>query len=174
MRNSTPASAASTHAEPAARFSYRVPTWSGGQPLPEPLRQVLEQLSGYDLSDVRVYRASPWPARVSARAFALGSDIHLSTGAEDSLEQEAWHVVQQKQGRVRATGSVSFDDPRLGGVGLNGEESLEREAEAMGRMARSLMRCGVHLRERASLRVVPVQRPVVQKSTSTGSRRTSR
>lgn len=159
----TPASAASANMEPTARFPSRVPVWSGGQLLPEQLRWVLEQLSGYDLSDVRVYRASPWPERVSARAFVLGSDIHLASGAEDALEHEAWHVVQQKQGRVRAIGTVSFEDPRLGEVGLNGEESLEREAAAMGRMARSLMRCGVHLRERASLRIAPIPRPVVQK-----------
>jgi hypothetical protein len=144
-----------------APLSSRMPGWVGGQPLPEQLRWVLEQLSGYDLSDVRVYRDSPWPGRVEARAFTLGSDVHLSSGAEDALEHEAWHVVQQKQGRVRAIRTVSLD---VGMVGLNGEEALEREAEAMGRMARSLLRCGVHLRERASLRIVPVQRPVVQKS----------
>jgi hypothetical protein len=142
--------------------------------LPEQVRWVLEQLSGYDLSDVRVYRDSLWPARVSARAFALGSDVHLSPGAEDALEHEAWHVVQQKQGRVRAIRTVSLDDSRLSMVGLNAEEPLEREAEAMGRMARSLLRCGVHLRERASLRVVPILRPVVQKSVRAGGRLPSR
>jgi hypothetical protein len=166
MHTSTPASAAAANVAPTSRFSPRLSVWGGGQPLPEQLRRVIEQLSGYDLSDVRVYQASLWPARVGARAFSFGSDIHLSAGAEDALEHEAWHVVQQKQGRVRATGTVSFEDPRLGVVGLNGEESLEREAEAMGRMVRSLVRCGVHLRERASLRVVPIQRPVVQKSVS--------
>jgi hypothetical protein len=161
MPTSTLAIRASANAEPASRFTSRMPEWIGGQPLPEQLRWVLEQLSGYDLSDVRVYRDSPWPARVSARAFTLGSDVHLSSGAEEALEHQAWHVVQQKQGRVRAIGTVSLD---VGVVGLNGEETLEREAEAMGRMARSLVRCDVHLRERASLRTVPVQRPVVQKS----------
>jgi hypothetical protein len=148
----------------AATASPCPPPWSGGEPLPERLRRVLERLSGYDLSDVRVYPNSPWPARIGARAFVLGSDIHLSPGAEDALEHEAWHVVQQKQGRVRATGTVSFEDARLGTAGMNDEETLEREAEAMGRMARRLMMCGSHVRPRETLRTAVITRPVMQKA----------
>jgi hypothetical protein len=126
--------------------------------LPERLRRVLEQLSGYDLRDVRVYTDSRWPARIGARAFALGSDIHLSPGAEDALEHEAWHVVQQKQGRVRVTRASCS----TAHAGLNDDASLEREADTMGLMARHLARRGADLPVTRPLRVVAAPQPVVQ------------
>ena len=156
--------AASAAVAPASLLRARLPGGSHGEPLPEQLRWYLEHLSGYDLSDVRVHRASVWPARVGARAFVLGAEIHLAPEAEDALEHEAWHVVQQKQGRVRATGTVSFEDARLGTAGMNDEETLEREAEAMGRMARRLMLCGSHVRPRETLRTAVITRPVMQKA----------
>jgi hypothetical protein len=164
MRTTTVSHAASPVAAPASLLRARLPGSGNGESLPEQLRWYLEHLSGYDLSDVRVHRDSAWPARMGARAFVLGTEIHLSPAAEDALEHEAWHVVQQKQGRVRATGTVSFEDPRLGTAGLNDEEPLEREAEAMGRMARRLMMCGSLIRQRETLRTAVITRPVVQKS----------
>jgi len=123
----------------APTASPRPPAWSGGAPLPARPRRVLEQLSGYDLSGVRVYADSPWPAHLGARAFVFGLDVHLSPEAEDALGHGAWHVVQQKQGRVRATGTASFDEHPLGVVGLNDEEALEREADMLGLLARGLV-----------------------------------
>lgn len=73
--------------------------------LPNGLRRDIEQLSGFDMSDVRVHYDSILPAQVNARAFAYGTDIYLGPGAEDTLAHEAWHVVQQKQGRVKANSS---------------------------------------------------------------------
>ncbi|MCY1022994.1 DUF4157 domain-containing protein [Pyxidicoccus sp. MSG2] len=140
-----------------------VTTRSSGEPLPERLQRVLEQLSGYDLSDVRVHADSPWPARLGARAFVLGSDIHLSSGAEDALEHEAWHVVQQKQGRVRATRTTGFDAHPFGALALNDEESLEREADTMGCVARKLVRRGERLSMRGTPRVAMTRWPVVQR-----------
>ena len=145
----------------APTASPRPPAWSGGAPLPARLRQVLEQLSGYDLRDVRVYPGSPWPARLGARAFVFGSDIHLSPGAEDALEHEAWHVVQQKQGRVRPTSCLQAH--RLGAVGLNDEEALEREADMMGLLARGLVPRGEVLPMTGALCIAPLHRPVVQR-----------
>jgi|GEM_PF-3570729 len=145
------------------------PPWSGGAPLPERLRRVLERLSGYDLSDVRVYPGSPWPARIGARAFVLGSDIHLSPGAEDALEHEAWHAVQQKQGRVHATRLAGFAPHPSEDMGLNEEEKLEREADTMGRVARSLVRRGEAVPVTGALRVATLQRPVVQRQVTVNS-----
>jgi hypothetical protein len=81
----------------AARGS---PTRSG---LPAALKAGVEALSGLAMDDVRVHRNSPEPARLGALAYARGSDIHLGPGRERHLPHEAWHVVQQKQGRVAAT-----------------------------------------------------------------------
>jgi len=71
--------------------------------MPDPLKAGLEQLSGLDMSDVRVRYNSPKPAELQALAYAQGNQIHLGPGQERHLPHEAWHVVQQKQGRVRPT-----------------------------------------------------------------------
>lgn len=96
--------------------------------LPERLQAGVEALSGLAMDDVRVHRDSPEPAKLGALAYTKGSDIHLGPGQERHLPHEAWHVVQQKQGRVRATAQMK-------GVALNSDTALEREADTMGRRA---------------------------------------
>jgi hypothetical protein len=155
--------------QPGKDFSLQEPSLCapgprGGSPLPERLRWALEHLSGHDLGGVRVHRDSALPAQVGARAFAYGEDIHLSPGAEDALAHEAWHVVQQKQGRVRANGIVRFEEPQFGVVELNDEEQLELEADAMGLVARSIMLCRERFPERTAPRVVTIRRPLVQRA----------
>ena len=46
-------------------------------------------------------------------------------GREQHLAHEAWHVVQQKQGRVKPT-------LQMKGVAINDDGGLEREADHMG------------------------------------------
>lgn len=104
------------------------PTAQGA--LPAQLRAGLEALGGVPLSDVRVHYNSARPAQLQAQAFAQGRDIHLAPGAEQHLPHEAWHTVQQRQGRVRPTG-------RAGGVPVNADPGLEREADVMGARALS-------------------------------------
>jgi hypothetical protein len=114
--------AQSARAEPAA------PAAPSASALPAGLRAGVEQLSGIAMDDVRVHRNSSEPARLGALAFARGSDIHLGPGQDRHLPHEAWHVVQQKQGRVGATA-------QLKGIGLNDSAALEAEADAMGARA---------------------------------------
>ena len=71
--------------------------------LPDPLRAGIERLSGASLDDVRVHYRSPRPAALQAHAYAQGTDIHIAPGQERHLPHEAWHVVQQRQGRVSPT-----------------------------------------------------------------------
>ncbi|MBB2487445.1 DUF4157 domain-containing protein [Mitsuaria sp. WAJ17] len=97
--------------------------------LPEPLRAGIESLSGLDLSGVRVHRNSSKPAALQAHAYAQGQDIHLGPGQEQHLPHEAWHVVQQAQGRVKPTVQMKQ------GVALNTDAALEREADQMGARA---------------------------------------
>jgi hypothetical protein len=97
--------------------------------LPGPLKAGLEALSGLPLDDVRVHRNSSLPAQLHAHAFARGKDIHLAPGQDRHLPHEAWHVVQQKEGRVRATTQLRA------GIEGNDETGLELEAEAMGARA---------------------------------------
>jgi len=81
------------------------------------------------MGDVRVHYNSARPAEVQAQAFARGTEIHLAPGQERHLPHEAWHVVQQAQGRVQPTGSAKGGNP------MNADPSLEHEADVMGRRA---------------------------------------
>jgi hypothetical protein len=84
------------------------------------------------LDDVKVHRNSDKPARVHAHAYAQGTDIHLASGQEKHLPHEAWHVVQQKQGRVKPTMQMK------GKVNINDDAGLEKEADVMGQKALQL------------------------------------
>ncbi|OJJ14918.1 hypothetical protein BKI52_40910 [marine bacterium AO1-C] len=119
---------------------------AGSQGLPAQMRTNMESMGGVDLSDVKVHRNSSKPAEIDTKAnsevfqakqapvqqkteaFAQGSDIHLAPGMDKHLAHEAWHVVQQKQGRVQPTTSS-------GGVAINDSPQLEKEADDMGAKA---------------------------------------
>jgi len=96
--------------------------------LPDRLKTGIETLSGLGMDDVRVHYDSPRPMQVQALAYAKGTEIHLGPGQEQHLPHEAWHVVQQKQGRVKPT-------LQMKGVAINDDGGLEREADAMGAAA---------------------------------------
>jgi hypothetical protein len=104
--------------------------------LPDSLKTGVEALSGFSLSDVRVHYNSPQPAQLSALAYAQGSDIHVAPGQERHLPHEAWHVVQQKQGRVQPTLQAK-------GVPINDDAALEREADVMGGRASAWSEQGI-------------------------------
>jgi hypothetical protein len=65
---------------------------------------------------------------VQAHAYAQGSQIHLGPGQEQHLPHEAWHVVQQAQGRVKPT-------MQMKGIAVNDDAGLEKEADVMGAKA---------------------------------------
>ena len=96
--------------------------------LPDNLKAGIEALSGVSLDRVKVHYNSAAPARLDAHAYAQGSDIHLARGQERHLPHEAWHLVQQAQGRVA---------PALQsrGVPINDDPLLEQEADRMGEAA---------------------------------------
>jgi len=93
--------------------------------LPDQLKEGAESLSGYSMDDVNVHYNSPKPAQLNAHAYAQGTDIHLGPGQEKHLPHEAWHVVQQKQRRVKPSN-------RLNGKPINDSPHLEKEADRMG------------------------------------------
>ena len=94
--------------------------------LPDNLKSGIENLSGLALDDVKVHYNSDQPAQLQAHAYTQGSDIHLASGQEKHLPHEAWHVVQEKQGRVQATTQMQ------GKVNINDDLALEKEADEMG------------------------------------------
>jgi len=97
--------------------------------LPHELKSGVENISGISMDDVKVHYNSSQPAQLNAHAYAQGTDIHLTPGQEKHLPHEAWHVVQQKQGRVKPTMQLK------GKVNINDDKGLEREADAMGSKA---------------------------------------
>jgi hypothetical protein len=102
--------------------------------LPDPLKQGMESLSGISLDDVKVNYNSNKPSDLGAHAYAEGNQIHVGGGQEKHLAHEAWHVVQQKQGRVNSTREIN-------GTSINDDSALESEATKMG--AKALSSSGV-------------------------------
>ncbi|MBE9199610.1 MULTISPECIES: DUF4157 domain-containing protein [unclassified Nodularia (in: cyanobacteria)] len=96
--------------------------------LPDSLKAGIENLSGMAMDDVRVHYNSSKPPQLQALAYTQGTDIHVAPGQEKHLPHEAWHVVQQKQGRVKPTIQAK-------GMAINDNQGLEREADVMGAKA---------------------------------------
>ncbi|PJJ61209.1 eCIS core domain-containing protein [Hymenobacter chitinivorans] len=124
-----------------------VPQKANRTGLPDELKAGVESLSGHSLDEVRVHYNSSQPAQLQAHAYAQGTDIHLAPGQEQHLPHEAWHVVQQQQGRVQPTRQLPNE------VAVNDDAGLEREADVMG--ARALGPTA------AATRTGPVQRQIL-------------
>lgn len=104
----------------------------GGGGLPGGLQAGIQSMSGMDVSDVNVHYNSDKPAQLNALAYAQGNDIHVGAGQEKHLAHEAWHVVQQRQGRVKPTMQMKQ------GIPVNDDKGLETEADVMGAKAASV------------------------------------
>jgi hypothetical protein len=115
--------------------------------LPNQLKAGIENLSGISMDHVKVHYNSDKPAQLQAHAYAQGSEIHVAPGQEKHLPHEAWHVVQQAQGRVRPTVQMK------GNVPVNDDVGLETEADVMGAKA---LQMSESPSERDSLQKVPL------------------
>ena len=122
VENSTAAMALSQHDQPSA-------SRDNATGMPHHLKSGIEGLSDISMDDVRVHYNSSRPAQLNAYAYAQGSEIHLAPGQERHLPHEAWHLVQQAQGRVAPTLQMK------NGVAVNDDKGLEREADIMGQRA---------------------------------------
>lgn len=115
-----------SHDAPAQLAGSPAPNRTG---LPDQLKSGVENLSGLSLDDVKVHYNSAKPAQLNALAYAQGTDIYVGPGQEKHLPHESWHIVQQKQGRVRPTMQMKL------GVPVNDDQGLEKEADVMGEKA---------------------------------------
>lgn len=100
--------------------------------LPDNLKNGIEALSGISMDGVKVHTNLDKPAQLNALAYANGTDIHLAPNEEAHLPHEAWHLVQQKQGRVKPTTQLKSD------ITVNDDLGLEKEADEMGSKAADL------------------------------------
>lgn len=130
--------------------------------LPDSLKSGVESLSGMSMNDVRVHHNSNKPAQLQAHAYAKGTDIHVGPGQEKHLPHEAWHIVQQKQGKVAPTLQLK------GNVKINDDVGLEREADVMGAKAAAATTGATRLRE-VSPTGESIQREVNDKSSATST-----
>ena len=121
--------------------------------MPDDLKKGVENLSEQDMSDVKVHYNSDKPAQLQAHAYARGTDIHIAPGQEKHLPHEAWHVVQQKQGRVQPTMQMK------GNVNVNDDSTLEKEADVMGEKALQLKST-----KQSELNSNSIQNKIIQKS----------
>ena len=122
--------------------------------LPDQLKSGIESLSGLSMDHVRVHYNSAKPEQLGAHAYAQGSEIHVAPGQEHHVPHEAWHVVQQKSGRVVPTAQFKGL-----GVHINADQALEQEADAMGDRAAAL---GGRLARPTDLRLATARTDTVQ------------
>ena len=122
--------------------------------LPDDLKAGIESLSSVSLDPVEVHYNSSQPAQLNALAYAQGNQIHVAPGQEQHLPHEAWHVVQQAQGRVQPTGQLTQ------GVSVNEDQALEQEADVMGARALQMRHAGPVATESTahSSAATPIQR----------------
>lgn len=94
----------------------------GNSNIPKALKEKIEQESGVSLDDVIIHYNSLEPFKFNANAITIKNEIFLAPGQEHCLEEELRHVVQQKQGLVKPTGTEN-------GVPVNTSSSLETAAK---------------------------------------------
>lgn len=123
--------------------------------LPDNLKNGIEELSGYSVDDVKVHYNSNKPSQLQALAYTQGTDIHVSPGQEKYLPHEAWHIIQQKQGRVAPTIQQM-------GVNINDNSALEQEADTMGSKALQMKSNGSAFIQRKSTNLKTIQLKEIQ------------
>ena len=162
MGQNKPEAPVQRKARPAMRggdaLSGHTPNQTG---LPDSLKSGVESLSGFSLDDVRVYYNSPKPMNLNALAYTQGTDIHVAPGQERHLPHEAWHVVQQKQGRVQAT-------MQMKNAQINDDAGLEQEATQMGARASSVGRMAPFRTQQDVIQNKTATSQVVQRITEYG------
>ena len=142
-----------------------LPASSGGAAMPQPLRQSMEHAFQSDFSGVQIHADSERAAALGALAYTEGDSVHMAPGqynpgsqvGRELIGHELAHVVQQREGRVSATGQAK-------GLAINDAPGLESEADELGKRAANgeVVHRSAGLGLRAALGAVQMQRPVLQ------------
>ena len=127
--------------------------------LPDNLKSGIEHMSGFLMDDVKVHYNSSKPSQLNAHAYAQGTQIHLAPGQHQHLPHEAWHVAQQKQGRVKPTIEVN-------GASVNDDVGLESEADVMGTKALQMKAASTHPLSTSPLDGMPLRTMPVESADS--------
>lgn len=142
-----------------------LPAASGGAAMPLPLQQSMEHAFQSDFSTVQIHADSERAAALGALAYTEGDSVHMAPGqyspgtqaGRELIGHELAHVVQQREGRVSATGQAK-------GLEVNDDPGLESEADDLGRRAANgeVVHRSAGLGMRTALGAVQMRRPVLQ------------
>jgi len=106
-----------------------------GNQMPQAVRSKMEAAFNADFSNVKIHEGDK-AASMGALAYAQGEDIHFapgmynpnSTSGQELLGHELAHVIQQREGRVKATKQAK-------GLSVNDDTALETEADELAFLA---------------------------------------
>lgn len=104
--------------------------------LPDKVQSKMQNAFQTDFSNVTVTTNSSVAKNMDAAAFAQGNSVHFAPGqfkpntqsGQALIGHELTHVVQQRQGRVKA-------ETQYKGMGINANRGLEAEADRLGAKA---------------------------------------
>ena len=128
-----------------------------GRGLPFHIKSNIEKLSNYSMDDVKVHYNSSKPGQIDSYAYTDGLDIHIAPRYDKYLAHEAWHIVQQKQGRVQSYDRVKNNKK------INEDTGLEREADQMANRLMTKMNRTPKDDKSTPLKVVNVNKGIVQR-----------
>jgi ribosomal protein S18 acetylase RimI-like enzyme len=110
----------------------------------------MESAFNTSFADIKVHEGNH-VGSVGAIAYTQGSHIHFAPGrfnpetssGQALLGHELAHVVQQRQGRVKATTQVN-------GLPVNDQSALEQEADALGQKAAQMKLPAIQKKDRST------------------------
>lgn len=86
----------------------------------------IEKKNQVPMTGVNIKMNSSLPAQLDAKAVSYGGrQVELGPGQESSINHELGHIVQQRLGMVKATGTI-------GGWKVNTDQALEKDATQRG------------------------------------------
>lgn len=83
-----------------------------GLPLDETTRSTMEPAFGVGFGNVRIHPDSPIPARISAAAFTVGSDVHIAPGLYRPAQPDGQHLLAHELTHVVQQGGAGASVPR--------------------------------------------------------------
>ncbi|WP_396613034.1 DUF4157 domain-containing protein [Haloferax sp. S1W] len=121
---------------------------SPGQQLDTSIQRAMEERMGDSLGDVRIHtgpRAAKACEDINARAFTVGNHIAFNHGEYDPSSAEGQHVLAHELAHVRQqTGGAVSMLPQLGGLEVDPDQRLEREAEETAQRVMRGGKLGIH------------------------------
>jgi predicted SprT family Zn-dependent metalloprotease len=133
--------------------------------LPEQLRTRMQTSYGADFSDVKIHESSHLAKDLNAKAYTQGNEIHFAPGeyspgtaaGQEILSHELSHVIQQREGRAKATHQEK-------GYDISDQVELENEADRHAKIATSGGKIGGFTQQKSRTQLGSVQKTTQKKN----------